>query len=357
LLRPLAQSTLQPENPWVLRPDDGINSGLFLLNRNILETLSYFCLVMPGLRKTIPQMESRGYNAGGSEEHLMPSPDKTPRAEAFANLGAGANDGSVWAQLRAEALTALPSEPLLTSLYHSIIEATSFEHALVSRLASKLAAPSMPAEALVRVLSRAVEAEPEIGIASRADLVAVLERDPASARLLEPFLFFKGFAAIETHRLAHWLWSQGKRDMALYLQCRSSEVFGSDIHPAARFGHGIFLDHATGFVAGETVIIEDGVSMLHGVTLGGSGIKKGERHPKIRTGVLIGAGAQILGNVEVGAYSKIAAGSLVTQSVPARSTAVGVPARIIEGTGSPNPAQTMDQDLGETSYDSFNYVI
>jgi serine O-acetyltransferase len=287
----------------------------------------------------------------------MPLPNKALRAGALSHQEAGFVDDAIWVQLRAEAQDAFPSEPLLTSLYNSIIEAPSFEHALVNRLASKLAAPLLPAEALVRVLLRAAEADITIGIAARADLAAVIERDPASGRLLEPFLFFKGFAAIETHRFAHWLWSHGQRDMALYLQCQSSGVFGADIHPAARFGTGIFLDHATGFVAGETVVIEDDVSMLHGVTLGGSGIGKGERHPKIRTGVLIGAGAQILGNVEIGAYSRIAAGSLVTQSVPARSTAVGVPARIIEGTGSPNPAQTMDQDLAGTSYESFNYVI
>jgi serine O-acetyltransferase len=286
----------------------------------------------------------------------MPLPKKALRAEALSNQGDGVDD-PVWVQLRAEAQEAFPSEPLLTRLYNSIIEAASFEHAMISGLASRLAAPSLPADALLRVLLRAAEADAEIGIAARADLAAVVERDPASGRLLEPFLFFKGFAAIETHRLAHALWNRGQRDLALYLQCQSSEVFGADIHPAAQFGRGIFLDHATGFVAGETVIVEDNVSMLHGVTLGGSGIEKGQRHPKIRTGVLIGAGAQILGNIEVGPYSRIAAGSLVTQSVPASSTAVGVPARIIEGTGSPNPAQTMEQSLAGTSYESFTYVI
>jgi serine O-acetyltransferase len=278
-------------------------------------------------------------------------------SEAQPNQQSRTVEDPVWAQLRAEAQEAFPSEPLLTSLYNSVIEAPSFEHALTDRLASKLAVPSFHAEALTRVLLKTAQADPGIGLAARADLAAFLERDPASRRLLEPFLFFKGFAAIETHRFAHWLWNHGQRGTALYFQSRSSEAFGTDIHPAAVFGRGIFLDHATGFVAGETVIIEDDVSMLHGVTLGGSGIEKGERHPKIRTGVLIGAGAQILGNVEVGAYSRIAAGSLVTQSVPARSTAAGVPARIIEGAGSPNPARTMDQALAGTTYESFNYVI
>jgi serine O-acetyltransferase len=287
----------------------------------------------------------------------MPLQSKALRAEALSNQKTGAVEDAVWVQLRAEAQAALPSEALLASLYNSIIEAPSFEDALVNRLASKLAAPALRPEALVRVLSKAVQASAAIGTAARADLAAIIERDPASDRLLVPFLFFKGFAAIETHRFAHWLWTHGERNMALYLQCQSSAVFGADIHPAARFGSGIFLDHATGFVAGETVVIEDDVSMLHGVTLGGSGIEKGERHPKIRTGVLIGAGAQILGDVEIGAYSRIAAGSLVTQSVPPRSTAVGVPARIIEGTGSPNPAHSMEQNLAGTSYESFNYVI
>ena len=183
----------------------------------------------------------------------------------------------------------------------------------------------------------------------RADTAAVAERDPATTRLIEPFLFYKGYAAIQTHRFAHCLWTRDKRDMALYLQSRSSEVFHTDIHPAAMFGNGIFLDHATGFVAGETVLIEDNVSILHGVTLGGSGTQKGQRHPKVRTGVLIGAGAQILGPIEIGAFSKIAAGSLVTKSVPPRSTAVGVPARIIEGAGSENPAESMNQALAEGS--------
>ena len=167
----------------------------------------------------------------------------------------------------------------------------------------------------------------------------------------------KSFAAIETHRLAHWLWQNGRRDTALYLQCRSSEVSGADIHPAAQFGKGIFLDHATGFVAGETVVIEDDVSILHGVTLGGGGVGTGDSHPKIRSGVLIGAAAVIIGNIEIGAHSRIAAGSLVLESVPQRCTAVGVPARIFEGAGSENPARSMNQAFASGTYDSFTYTI
>jgi serine O-acetyltransferase len=264
---------------------------------------------------------------------------------------------AVWLRLVREAQEGLERDPALASLYSSILEAPSLEEAMARRLAARLASADLPAGPLTALLLAPFRADPSIGAAVCADITAVVERDPASGRLIEPFLFFKGFAAIETHRLAHWFWMNGKRDMALYLQSQASEVFHTDIHPAAQFGKGIFLDHATGFVAGETVSIEDNVSILHGVTLGGSGIGKCRRHPRVRTGVLIGAGAEILGDIEIGAFSKIAAGTLVTQSVPPRCTAVGVPARIIEGAGSPNPAKTMDQHVAGGTYESFNYVI
>ena len=274
-----------------------------------------------------------------------------------ANLEFGAADDAVWLKLRAEAAQEASGEPAIAWLYASIFEAGSFEDALVQNLAKRLGHPSLPAEALKSVLREPLIADASIGEAARADIAAAVERDPASGRLLEPFLFFKGYAAIQTHRLAHWLWKAGRRDIALYLQSRSSEIFQTDIHPGAQFGKGLFLDHATGFVAGETVVIEDNVSILHGVTLGGTGTENGERHPKVRTGVLIGAGAQIIGAIEIGAYSKIAAGSFVTESVPPRCTAVGVPARIIEGAGSNNPADSMDQRLAQGTYESFTYVI
>ncbi len=260
-------------------------------------------------------------------------------------------DDGVWQRLRDEAEEGLSENPALATLYRQILDSRSFEQALVHRLASILGDTFLPAEALGSILLNQVHAEPSIGIGMRADAEAVVERDPATTRIIEPFLFYKGYAAIQTHRFAHCLWTRGKRDLALYLQSRSSEVFHTDIHPAAMFGNGIFLDHATGFVAGETVLIEDNVSILHGVTLGGSGVEKGQRHPKVRTGVLIGAGAQILGPIEIGAYSKIAAGSLVTKPVPPRSTAVGVPAKIIEGAGTENPAESMNQALAEGSYE------
>jgi serine O-acetyltransferase len=264
---------------------------------------------------------------------------------------------AVWSDLRRQAAEECSSEPSLARLYASIFEARSLEEALVQSLAKRLGHSTLPAEELRRILLEPALSDASIGEAARADLKAVVERDPASDRLLDPFLFFKGYAALQTQRIAHRLWKGGRSGIALYLQCRSSEVFQTDIHPGAKIGKGVFLDHATGFVAGETVVIEDDVSILHGVTLGGTGTDKGERHPKVRTGVLIGAGAQIIGDIEIGAYSKIASGSFVTESVPPRCTAVGVPARILQGAGSSIPAETMDQQLAQGTYESFNYVI
>jgi serine O-acetyltransferase len=270
---------------------------------------------------------------------------------------AGRPDETTWSRLRTEAAQELMSEPALAPLYEGILASGSFEDALARSLVKRLSHPSVPAEELKNMLLEPLLTDGSVAEAARADLSAVVERDPASDRLLEPFLFFKGYAAIQTHRLTHWLWNAGKRDIALYLQSRSSEIFQTDIHPGAQIGKGVFLDHATGFVAGETVVIEDNVSILHGVTLGGTGTEKIDRHPKIRTGVLIGAGAQIIGNIEIGAYSRIAAGSFVTQPVPPRCTAVGVPARILKGAGTDNPAQTMDETLAQGTYESFTYVI
>jgi serine O-acetyltransferase len=178
-------------------------------------------------------------------------------------------------------------------------------------------------------------------------VAAVIDRDPAASRLVEPVLYFKGFHAIQAHRLAHWLWNQGRQDFAPYIQSRSSEVFQADIHPAARIGRGIFLDHATGLVVGMTSVIEDDVSMLQDVTLGGTGKERGDRHPKIRRGVLIGAGAKILGNIEVGECARVAAGSVVLQPVPRNTTVAGVPAKIVGHAGCAEPARSMDQVLRE----------
>jgi len=210
---------------------------------------------------------------------------------------------------------------------------------------------------IVQAFGKAAEDDGCIVEAAKADISAVLERDPACTRLIEPFLYFKGFHAIQAHRLNHWLWHHGERDFALYLQSRSSEVFQTDIHPAAKFGHGIFLDHATGLVVGETAEVGDDVSMLHHVTLGGSGKESGDRHPKIRRGVVIGAGAAILGNIEVGEHARVAAGSVVLKAVPAHATVAGVPAKVVRIVESDEPSRSMDQTLSDLAYQSFDYTI
>jgi serine O-acetyltransferase len=184
-----------------------------------------------------------------------------------------------------------------------------------------------------------------------------VERDPACARFIEPFLYFKGFHAIQTHRIAHWLWNNSHRDFALYLQSRSSDVFQTDIHPAASFGKGIFLDHATGLVVGATAVVEDDVSILQNVTLGGTGKESGDRHPKVRRGVMIGAGAKVLGNIEIGTCARIAAGSVVLRPVAPNVTVAGVPARVIGTAVCSEPARSMDQILNDLSYDTFTYMI
>ena len=219
----------------------------------------------------------------------------------------------------------------------------SFEAAVAHRVAARLGHPAVTADLVEQGFAEAMADDETIGAGMRADVMAVLDRDPACYRVLEPVLFFKGFHALQCHRLAHWLWKRDRRDFALYLQARSSEVFQTDINPAARIGKGIFLDHATGLVVGETAVIEDDVSMLHGVTLGGTGKQGGDRHPKIRKGVLIGAGAKILGNIEVGQCSRIAAGSVVLQPVPRNKTVAGVPAKVVGEAGCAEPSRSMNQ--------------
>jgi serine O-acetyltransferase len=309
--------------------------------------------------KNIFRHSRAGYNRLRAEQIrcLVNAPIDENASPSLRTGGSLPADDAVWTVLQAEAEQARNGEAALAALFDSILGAASFESALIETLIARIGHNSLASHTLRAQFRAAAEADPTIGAAGRADLKAVVERDPASGRLLEPFLFFKGYAAIQTHRFAHWMWENGKPDFARYLQSRSSEVFQTDIHPGAVIGRGFFLDHATGFVAGETVVIEEDVSVLHGVTLGGTGIQKTDRHPTVRTGVLIGAGAIILGDIEIGAFSKIASGSFVTQSVPPRCTAVGVPARIIEGAGSTNPAQSMDQHLALGTYESFTYVI
>ena len=265
---------------------------------------------------------------------------------------------SLWARMQREAEEAYHRAPQLAPLFlDSIINQRSFEAAVIHRVASRLKNDVIAAPLIVQAFFRALGAQPEIAAAVRADITAVYERDPACERFIEPFLYFKGFHAIQAHRLTHFLWSSGERDFALYLQSRSSEVFQTDIHPAAAFGRGIFLDHATGLVVGETAVVEDEVSMLQDVTLGGTGKESGDRHPKIRSGVMIGAGAKILGNIEVGENARIAAGSVVLRPVAAHTTVAGVPARVVRTETPDHPSQTMDQILRDLSYEAFNYTI
>lgn len=253
----------------------------------------------------------------------------------------------IWLGIRDEALAISESEPALSGfIYATILNHETLEAALAHRIASRLGHPDVPAALIVQAFGQMAATEAAFADTLRIDLQAVFDRDPACERYVEPLLYFKGFHAIQTHRLAHWLWHQGRRDFALYLQSRSSSVFQTDIHPAMHMGRGIFLDHATGLVVGFTARIGDNVSILQDVTLGGTGKEFGDRHPKIGDGVLIGAGAKILGNIEIGRCSRIAAGSVVLKEVPPNSTVAGVPAKIIGTSGCSEPARSMDQCTG-----------
>jgi serine O-acetyltransferase len=252
----------------------------------------------------------------------------------------------VWARLRREAEDVVKREPeLATFIYLTILHHDTLETAVVHRLSERLAHADVSGDLIRQAYAEALREDPSIGDAFRADIAAVVDRDPATHRLLEPVLYYKGFHAIQAHRLSHWLWGKGRKDFAYYLQSRSSSVFQTDIHPAARIGRGIFLDHATGLVVGETAVIEDDVSMLHGVTLGGTGKAHEDRHPKIRRGVMIGAGAKIIGNIEIGHCSRVGAGSVVLHPVPPNVTVVGVPAKVIGTAGCAEPSRFMDQML------------
>jgi serine O-acetyltransferase len=252
----------------------------------------------------------------------------------------------VWTRMRGEAEEIVRTDPALASfIYSTVLYHDTLEAAVVHRLSERLAHPDVSGELIRQAYGDAVKDQPEIGTAFRADIVATFDRDPATHRMIEPVLYYKGFHAIQAHRLAHWMWKKGRKDFAYYLQSRSSAVFQCDIHPAAQFGRGIFLDHATGLVVGETAVVDDNVSMLHGVTLGGTGKEHEDRHPKIRHGVMIGAGASVLGNIEVGHCARIAAGSVVIKAVPNNVTVAGVPARIVGEAGCAEPSRTMDQVL------------
>ena len=254
----------------------------------------------------------------------------------------------VWQRVSDEALEAIRMEPLLGGLIHSsLLHHASMERALAYRFSLKLASGEMSEQILREIADEAFLADPQIGQAARADLMAVFERDPACHRYLQPILFFKGYQAIQAYRIGHWLWTAGRTDLAYFVQMRVSEVFGVDIHPAARLGRGIMIDHAHSIVIGETAVVGDNVSMLHSVTLGGTGKEDGDRHPKIGNGVMIGAGAKVLGNIQIGHCSRIAAGSVVLHDVPPCKTVAGVPARVVGEAGCSQPSVMMDQVIDD----------
>lgn len=253
----------------------------------------------------------------------------------------------IWDRIRTEAQQAIADAPLMGGLIHScVLHHGSLDAALAYRLATKLASPEMPEQLIREIADDAYGATPLLSQAARADLTAVMDRDPACHRLLQPLLYFKGFQAVQTQRVAHWLWQSGQRDLAYFLQMRGSECFGVDIHPGARLGRGLMIDHAHSVVIGETAVVGDNVSMLHSVTLGGTGKEDEDRHPKIGDGVLIGAGAKVLGNIRVGHCSRIAAGSVVLSDVPPETTVAGVPAKVVGQAGCTQPSMRMDHMLG-----------
>ncbi|MDE4029067.1 serine O-acetyltransferase [Glaesserella parasuis] len=256
----------------------------------------------------------------------------------------------LWQNIRNEAQELAHREPMLASFFHAtILKHHHLGDALSYILANKLANAIMPAIALKGIIEEAYQADPQIIASAACDIEAVRTRDPAVDKWSTPLLYLKGYHALQSYRVTHYLWQQGRKALAIYLQNEISVAFDVDIHPAARVGCGIMLDHATGIVVGETAVIENDVSILQGVTLGGTGKEHGDRHPKIREGVMIGAGAKILGNIEIGRYSKIGANSVVLQAVPEYATAAGVPARIIGHSQQQKPAFEMNQYFDDTN--------
>ncbi|MEM8615663.1 MAG: serine O-acetyltransferase [Pseudomonadota bacterium] len=251
-----------------------------------------------------------------------------------------------WTRLQFEAKAAAADEPTLASYIDAaILSHTTLCQALAFHLAEKLAGPEMGKQQVRQVVANAYDRDHGLVEAAEADMQATLERDPACRGLLQPFLFFKGFLALQTHRIANALWREGRETLAFHFQSRASELFGVDIHPAARVGSGVMLDHATNITIGETAVIGNNCSLLHGVTLGGTGKEVGDRHPKIGHGVLLSVGAKVLGNITIGDEAKIAAGSVVLKDVPAQCTVAGVPAKPVGVQPCCEPARNMDQSI------------
>ena len=254
--------------------------------------------------------------------------------------------GSLWQAIRHEVKLRADFEPIMSTFFHAtVLNHDTLEGALSFLLASKLDSPVVSSMAIREIFEEAYNEDPTIIRAAEIDIKAIRSRDPACNSFSTPLLFYKGFHALQSHRVAHWLWSQERHSLAFYLQNQMSAIFSVDIHPAAQIGCGIMFDHATGVVIGETAIVEDDVTMLHGVTLGGTGKEQGDRHPKVRQGVLIGASASVIGNIEIGAGAKIGAGSVVMKDVPPHVTVAGVPAEIVGRPRGESPAEDVDQSF------------
>ena len=254
----------------------------------------------------------------------------------------------VWARIRGEAEKIAAGDPTLGGfIFGSVLNHETFEDALRHRLAKRIGNTDISSDLVEQAIGDAQHAEPKLSEQARADVLATFERDPACDRYIDPVLYHKGFMGLQIYRVAHQLWKMNRKDFAMHLQSRSSALFSIDIHPAARVGQGIMIDHAHSIVIGETAVVGDGVSMLHSVTLGGTGKDHGDRHPKVGDGVLIGAGASILGNISIGSCSRVAAGSVVLMDVPKNRTVAGVPAKVVGYAGCSEPARSMDQKFSD----------
>lgn len=274
---------------------------------------------------------------------VLESPDSKIRSGADRELMKKQKQ-EIWARLREEVAADAAAEPILASfLYATVLNHATFEEALSFLLASKLESPTIHSITLRDVMCAAHEEDSVIADAGIADLVAVRERDAACRGYSQPFLYFKGYHALQAYRVAHHLWRKGRHALALHLQSRVSEYFGIDVHPAAQIGRGILMDHGTGVVIGETAVVEDDVSIMHEVTLGGTGKHGGDRHPKVRRGSLVSVSAKILGNIEIGEGAKVGAGAVVLSDVPPHTTVAGIPARIVGRPREAQPSRDMDQ--------------
>ncbi len=277
-------------------------------------------------------------------------PNKNPIAMARFTK---ADNDPVWNRIRKETKAQVENEPALASfLYATILNHETLESALSFHLANKLANPAISALQIRDIIERSMIQQNCISTSVRADIEAVYERDSACDSYVLPFLYFKGFHALQAFRIANCLWRQGRKELAYFLQSHVSLTFSVDIHPAAKIGKGILLDHATGIVIGETVVIDDDVSIMQDVTLGGTGKEAGDRHPKIHKGVLISTGAKILGNIVIGEGAKIGAGSVVLNDVAPHTTVVGVPAQVVGHPKSKSPALDMNHGISCDSDDN-----